>query len=983
MSDVQETVDDLRFILQREVIEDRPELWSLVRRYGSFCHEVNVRLRQCEKCLKQGLRSEAIQLAEVSPNLLDAVATLDFAERSQLQDVVDMYFEDPPEPLLLEVAAALNEAYALQEPLQKLLDQHRLLAIARRPLKERLAILRSLADTDSGTPHWNEDVVVMEKARQGEMETESRTAVASGDVSILKRLTEEAQANVWRTEFPASLLRNLKARGGQTARKQAQARLQELNTELHTAFSALDSELARQLRDEWKRNQQIAQMSEDDRLCLDVAPVLAWLEDEDQKLAVEERYAAGIHAIEQALENDELSADDLVRLGFQIEEVNRSLPDALGRRFRTRIQTLQIGDSRRRKLVYAAGAAVFIAGVGIFGMIVYSVQEAEKTRRLVAAVDDLISEGKLIEARRLADVNATSSADSWLSVQKKLVDAEQAERDRILQWNAEMEEIQSMTSHFQVEAALKKARELARTEEEKIEVGKWEKTWKQRVNEETAKREKEFRQLLASAVDSLQIIDRTVEGDNNSDLNRLRELIKTATFHLDNLNKEKSGVAKELASQAALLESRLQASRKLVTELGRKADLMEKLTKLSFMPLDKVFSEAEVEGYAVTLRQFVTEFPNDPRASLFKAAAETCPVKSVYAKQDMLRAWKKLQPANEREIETRLRDISSFTSDHLQSPDLELIRQYEAWLTSVQRRFSDNGDRDEGALSRLERLFNSKFIKDGHIFQDKQGNTYYLPEEKEVKGSVSKFGFKYQIGFNNETKTENKSPDELLKIKTQSPPQQEIAAKVRLSLQRIGVDGWNDYFLDLTETILKNGQLDPFLRYLLLLKTLEFASLGDFFLEQNLEPVLTSLNDDKLDRSVAWIDPHDKNAKEARNRAKELLATVPPLEPLFNRAKERQKQFGHSLFTPKFAVGFLEKTNQGKWLCRTNWTPTDGFEVRVVSRPDANGQRTWQILGQIENSNLQIDSAVAQAAGEASVVFAVRKDGDLKTARLP
>ena len=134
MSDIQQVVDELRFILQREVISQTGELAALVAEYSRLCHEVNARLRRCDDCMKQGLRSEALHLAEAKPNLLEAVAILDFPERDDLIEVVNLCFLQPPEPLLVDVASGLNSAYAEAEPLQKLLDSHRLLALGRAPL---------------------------------------------------------------------------------------------------------------------------------------------------------------------------------------------------------------------------------------------------------------------------------------------------------------------------------------------------------------------------------------------------------------------------------------------------------------------------------------------------------------------------------------------------------------------------------------------------------------------------------------------------------------------------------------------------------------------------------------------------------------------------------------------------------------------------------------------------------------------------------
>lgn len=974
MTNLQETVDELRFILQREVIEDRPELWQLIAKYGEFCHEANVRLRRCEGCLKQGLRSEAIHLAEQSPPLLDVVATLDFAERPQLMDVVDMYFQQPPEPLLLDAAASLNEAYALQEPLQKVLDQHRLFALARRPLRDRLGVLRKLADLDPATPHWEDDVLVMEKARQDEMDSESRMAVAAGNVAVLQALANEAQSQVWRSEFPAGLLKTLKSRGSQTSKRQASGRLEELCAELHAAFSALDVAAALRCREEWRQAAQVAKLPADHPLAVDVAPVLGWLEDEDRKAAEEKAFTAGTVALEQALDRDYVTIEELRRLHLPIERLNRSLPELLERRFNNRVRTLETGQTRKHRLIATGAVAAAVVVLGSIGLMIRSAQNADQTRRLTAAVEELISVGNLGEARRLSDANLAATDDLWLTARRKLGEAEQSEQDRLLRWTAEIEAVRAAADEVQADAPLKQARELARTEEEKLEVGRWELSWRKRANEAMAEREAEFRRRLTTATAAIQALDRQSERELLNDLDGFRNRIEEASAEVSQLKSHQNGVARELASQAGLLESRLTAASKLLTDVVSKSALLDKLTKASLIPLDQPWVDATLGAFPSTLREFATAYPQDLRTGAFKAAAENCPLPAVYGERELLQRWRRLAPVDERDIDTRLRDLRAFLTEHAGCPDLETLQQYETWLTSLQRRFADDGDPDEGALKRLTRLFDGKFIRDGHTLTDKSGNTYYLKEEKFIDDNASKVGFDFLAGFNSETKKISKAPNELTSSKTQPPPQQALAKKVRAEIHRVGLQNWNEYHLDLAQTVLKAEEVDAFLRYLLLFKTLEFAAMGDLFLEQQLEQTLKVLNDDQLDRSVSWMDPHNPSAKKARERAKELLAQVPPLEPLFERAGQRGEQFEETLFAGRHAIGWLEKGIGGQWTCRSRWTPVDGCQLMIVTRAQAEGRCRWQLLGRVTDKTFDVDQVVARSAGEACLVFASPRD---------
>ncbi len=88
MLDYQRIVDDVRSTMFSNSMEGVDFFRSAAADYAVACDDVNERLRQCGKLLRQGLRSEAIQLADSEPILLDVVATLDFPERMQWEQIV-------------------------------------------------------------------------------------------------------------------------------------------------------------------------------------------------------------------------------------------------------------------------------------------------------------------------------------------------------------------------------------------------------------------------------------------------------------------------------------------------------------------------------------------------------------------------------------------------------------------------------------------------------------------------------------------------------------------------------------------------------------------------------------------------------------------------------------------------------------------------------------------------------------------------------
>ncbi len=178
MSDFTRVVEFLRDIRQGPLQSVNDEMVQLAADYAQLCVQANERLRQCSTFLQQGLRTEAIHLAEESPNLLDFVAALDLPDQGAWAEFCQNNGMAIPPPLQLERAAQLNEAYAQDQPLEHLMAHHRLLALGRAPIRERLETLRKIAEVDTaGSGAWEKDIRIFEKARLKELPAAFHRAV--------------------------------------------------------------------------------------------------------------------------------------------------------------------------------------------------------------------------------------------------------------------------------------------------------------------------------------------------------------------------------------------------------------------------------------------------------------------------------------------------------------------------------------------------------------------------------------------------------------------------------------------------------------------------------------------------------------------------------------------------------------------------------------------------------------------------------------
>ena len=205
MADYQFVVDRVRGFVTGADQTRTDALTEMAANFAELCQEANTRLRRCLDYLRRGLRSEAIHLAETHPNLLDMVAALDIPEIDEWEQLCAAYELARPARMMIEAAQELNEAYSQEKPLQHLLSQHRVLALRRAPLAERLEVIRALAVEDPTNSCWAEDQETFETARLRQLRPDVSAAVRSRDLRVIDALAAEIFSQNWRAQLPADI----------------------------------------------------------------------------------------------------------------------------------------------------------------------------------------------------------------------------------------------------------------------------------------------------------------------------------------------------------------------------------------------------------------------------------------------------------------------------------------------------------------------------------------------------------------------------------------------------------------------------------------------------------------------------------------------------------------------------------------------------------------------------------------------------------
>lgn len=166
---------------------------------GKFVRQVNKRLADVGRLLHDGRRSEAIDLAELDPNLFDQVNGLDSnVYREWLAYSQDFGLVLPP--LINEaILEELYNAFGREQRIARLLDRHRLLALGRQPCSLRVPILRQLHQADPENPIWAEDLEKLERLYQAELDRAIDDAASINDVDRLGQIHVDLASNHWRS----------------------------------------------------------------------------------------------------------------------------------------------------------------------------------------------------------------------------------------------------------------------------------------------------------------------------------------------------------------------------------------------------------------------------------------------------------------------------------------------------------------------------------------------------------------------------------------------------------------------------------------------------------------------------------------------------------------------------------------------------------------------------------------------------------------
>jgi len=289
MGDYQEIPEAIRSFLAAKGHPWSADLTEIATAYAGLCREANDRLRRCGEYLRRGLRSEAVHLAECQPKLLPMVDGLKLPDPAGWGGACVANGLPAPPELLLESIDQLEAAGEIELKLQPLLARHRLLSLAKAPIRDRIEVLVPLQEQDLGNPIWVENLRTLGTVRLKQIRTEAQGAYRAKAVQVLDELNEELTSDTWQVDVPDDLRRGVERAAGSLRLEAAKNELRPILGELRAAHAAQDLGNATEVLKRWQAIIDGQKMTLPTALQEAIRPMVAWVASESRRRNQEQK----------------------------------------------------------------------------------------------------------------------------------------------------------------------------------------------------------------------------------------------------------------------------------------------------------------------------------------------------------------------------------------------------------------------------------------------------------------------------------------------------------------------------------------------------------------------------------------------------------------------------------------------------------------------------------------------------------------------
>lgn len=579
------TVDKIRRALEKKFGISEDEMRPLALKYSEEVQRVNDRLDQAVDLLRKGLRSEAIQSVNMTPNAMQAAAELEFPETDEWHEILQFMGIPIPPTLNEDAVSQINDAIVEGLPLDALMRRHRQLAIAKAPLGMRLRVLRQIGRRDTANPVWNEDIEIWEKERLREVDMELDKAIEKEDIRTVCAIHQELTKNKWLVPPAPRLVEQATFVAEGHYQMESEKELSQISDKMLAAYEVADEPSVRQLAKQWQTRRKEMRRAVSPELETKVAPIFAWLTEMKQKAEAAGKHSAAVANLKSVMASG-ASLDEIHAAHQHATQFGEPIPDEVAVRYRKLIAA----DKNKKKLkigLIVGGVSVVVLATFLgLKSFLSSGKQKEALNDNVAQLSTLIGAQNWQQAKSFYDRLERNQPDiaSDPKIQALYITVEgelSAEKDRAEKFKYFVDQARSEDPSKIDENLLKRARSIAKTDTELAEVDRLLKM-KQRFNESTTS---EKTQAALDDLAKLRVELSTYRDRPSTEANlkavtdfygRLLDLPKEHPGNLPEFNRKFQELKQETSATKTNIEQQLGQS----TDFERDVNRLVKATSL-------------------------------------------------------------------------------------------------------------------------------------------------------------------------------------------------------------------------------------------------------------------------------------------------------------------------------------------------------------------------------------------------------------------
>ena len=946
------TVDQIRDHLARNSGVNEQTMLPLARDYAQEVQQANSRLQACANLLNRGLRSEALQQANIRPNLIDLCARLDFPEFDEWLEILQFLGIELPQTLNRDAVQQLQEALVDEQPLEDLLRQHRRLAIGKAPLSWRLRVLRNIAKLDSNNHVWQEDMEVWERARLREIQHQIDAATSSRDLLVCVAIDEELKNPNWLTQPPKELVKHARQLREHYEFESQVAELKKTAQGLNDAFCETNQARANQLRTSWQNIVKSMKKPAPLDLCEFAEPALQWLDDLDREAKEQDAHLQCVEKLERTLSSSR-SLPEIERAYHAATRGGYALDPIVERRYISLTNELQLAGRRRQWMIISGVLATCV--VLIVALFLWQT-ERSRANDLKLATDSMrkmLDESRLEDAQAFVDQISNSKPHvakqaQFTSLVSELTGKVSTEKDRVEAFAGYLADADQEDPAKIDVSAINRAEKIARTDADKSAIFRLRtrrQQWEQESERQDFEKLRKELEPIKSSLEHLQTltIDALDETELKSLLKRLTDL-RSQYVHAG------SGGRELVETYQTKLAGLLDSHQKLAAAKSQESS-----------SITKIRGAQSLDELKAAILDSVNNVPNGRYVvDLKKVSAEA-------NQWHLVDRWNDLSSDAERYLEkstaggavalaASLEVLHKKLDGHLFSKlPASLVKSLERMPKREEALIELTNDFKEAVLSNLVTVDAS--LKKG----DKPVRFFAYAEHMKrqestiarMKDELSRSG-KFEVVADADGTVEARTLFPPLVVTQQ--PRRHVGTLVEYlqDHQSQILSSWETELMAQMGTTLKNAELEPGHREILVGRMLQAAVQGSEFMEQRLKGTLKFI-EDRMKEPADWFRARPAPViYELNDQAKRRI-----LEPIGTAYRERENANGDVRMLSKARlkwVGVVLKDGNTP-VANLRSIPAATGELIVVAQTSPDEPLQSIAVGQLNNGKATLKQA--------------------------